>query len=212
MTPTEIETAARQNYNAVGDTFWSQAELFFLIYKAQMELATKALCIPQRYSTTSTAGEDEYSVPTNAIAIRRVYYNYNPLEPISLEEKELIIGNSDPGNVRGTPDSYVLEGETLFLVKTPSASSVTIGIWTFDEPNTVTATGTLDVPSRYHPPIVDFLNYHMFAKDKRHDLASWKKEMWDQAVLDAIIFEKRRHRLDKLPSQTIDRNYRGIRF
>jgi hypothetical protein len=212
MTPTELETAARQRYNAVGDNFWSQAEIFTLIYKAQMELASKTFCLPQRYTTTSTAGTDELSVPTLAIAIRRIYYNNAALEPISMEERELILGPNDPSTVTGTPDSYCVEGQTIFLVKTPSASSVTIKIWTFDEPNTVTVTSTLDVPTRYHPAIIDFIVFNMYSKDKRFDLAKWHKDMWDQAVNEAIILEKRRRRADKLPTQSLDTNYRGIRF
>lgn len=212
MTPSEIELAARQRYNAVGDTFWGQAELFTLIYKAQMELASKTFCIPNRYSTTATSGTDEYSVPTLAIAIRRIYYDNAPLEPISMEERELILGPNAPSAQTGTPDSYCVEGQTIFLVKTPNSSSATIKIWTFDEPNTVAVTSTLDVPTRYHPAIIEYLVFNMFAKDKRFDLAKWHKDMWDQSVNDAIILEKRRRRADKLPTQSMDLNYRGIRF
>lgn len=212
MTPSEIELAARQQYNAVGDTFWSQAELFNLIYKASMELATKTLCLPNRYSTTSTAGTDELAVPTNAIAIRRVYYNNKALKPISLEEREEILGSSAATSVRGTPHAYCVEGETIFLVKTPSTSSLTIVIWTFDEPDTVTASSTLGVPSRYHPNIIDYLVSEMFAKDKRYDLAKYKKDLWDKAVTDAMIFEKRRIRADKVPGMSEFEDYRGFRY
>ena len=39
MTPTEIMTRARTRYNAVGDKFFSDAELLDGIYEASMELA-----------------------------------------------------------------------------------------------------------------------------------------------------------------------------
>ena len=41
MTPTEIENQARSLYNATNDTFFTQAEILNLIYKAELELANE---------------------------------------------------------------------------------------------------------------------------------------------------------------------------
>jgi len=72
MTPSELELAARNRYNAVGDPHFSSAMIMDIIYQASMEIANECLCIEQSYTTTSIASTREYAYPTNAFAIRNV--------------------------------------------------------------------------------------------------------------------------------------------
>ena len=69
MTPVELETYIRQRYNAVGDSFFSQLEIFNSMWQAQMELATESLCIKTTYTTTSVASQRAYDFPTNTISV-----------------------------------------------------------------------------------------------------------------------------------------------
>ena len=55
MTPGEIETAAREQYNAVNDTFWSSAEIMNLIFQATSEMANKTWCIKSTETQSSVA-------------------------------------------------------------------------------------------------------------------------------------------------------------
>lgn len=85
MTPSELELAARNRYNAVDDPHYSSAMIMDIIYQASMQLAIECHCIERTYTTTSTNGTREYSYPTNAIAIRRVEYKGQKLLPSTLE-------------------------------------------------------------------------------------------------------------------------------
>ncbi len=205
MTPAEIELVARNRYNAIGDTFWSQAEILGMIYAAQMDLALKTNCIRNVYSMTTTIGLDEYSMPTTATNIRRIEYDSRKLEPISDRERDDILGGKDPTLVTGRPTSYYLFGESIFLVKTPD-SALTVKIWSFDIPSVVTLASTLDVPSRYHPYIAEFILAKMYAKDKRFDQSQYHLDIWDAHIKDALKIEFMRAFTDTT------RNWQGTQY
>ena len=72
MTPSEVETAARRQYNATGDTFFSSEELAQLMYFGQMELAREVFCIEQTYSASTVSGTQGYAYPSQVIGIKRI--------------------------------------------------------------------------------------------------------------------------------------------
>src|SRR5690606_12541988 len=53
MTPQDLQTYARQQYNSVGDDFFSDEELYRHIWTAQTRLAKEAFCIERTYETTT---------------------------------------------------------------------------------------------------------------------------------------------------------------
>lgn len=75
MTPSEIETAARQLYNATQDTFFTQAEILNRIYAAELTLCREAISIQAYTTSTSTSGTGTYNFPTNFIAVKRLTYD-----------------------------------------------------------------------------------------------------------------------------------------
>lgn len=207
MTPTEIETSARQRYNAIGDTHWSQNEILDLIYAASMDLALKTYCIKNLYQTTSTVSQDELAVPTNSVAIKRIEYDYRKLEPISERQRDDIIGHNAASSVLGTPEGYVLFGQSIFLVKTPSETGKVIRIWSFDQPSSVENDSTLDIPVRYHHYLIDYIMAKMFAKDRRFDLTQYHMSQWDANVDYAKIFELKRSAKDTIQQVQRDPDY-----
>lgn len=54
MTPTQILTSARNKYNAVGDSFWSDDELLGILYDACVEMTDDADMIERTYSTAQS--------------------------------------------------------------------------------------------------------------------------------------------------------------
>lgn len=196
MNVTDLVDYARQNYNAVGDSFFSDAELYVHLFNAQMELATKSQCIRRVYTTTTTAGTQEYAKPTLSIAIKRVTYNGAKLTPITMrQDDELTLGNM-ASTARGTPTCYYEWGDSIFLRDIPDSSSATLKIFSFDKPSTVSASSTLDVPDRYHADLAEYLLWRMTLKDKDAGMAGAFKESWEKKVRDAVVYERRMLRAD----------------
>lgn len=195
MTPSDIETAARRQYNAVGSTFWSQAEIFDLIYFAMMDLADRAHVIEQTYSTTTVASTQDYAFPTNAIGVKRITWYGVPLKKIDFKEDDIVTANNAETTSSGDPRYYFIWNRTISLRPIPS-SAQTLKIWVYNQPATLTAISNLDVPLRYHPNIVDYVVGKMVVKDEKYDLSKWYLDRWEMAVKKAMIAIQREKRND----------------
>lgn len=194
MDVADIEELARQNYNAIDDSYFSAAEIYRLIYRAQRELAVKANCIERTYTTTSTSGTSEYSFPTNAFALRLVEYNSVPLQKVTERERYSVSLASASATVTGTPKFFSIWNRTIKLTPTPDTSSITIRLHTYNFPQTVTLSSTLEVPAEFQDGIVDYILRFMYAKDGNIAMSRDYQARWDQTVADAVIWNARRKR------------------
>jgi hypothetical protein len=203
MTPSELNTAAREEYNAVGDTFFSDASIYNLITKGCNELALKAKMIEAvSTSTTSVSGTQTYSFPTYAFEVYRVEYNGAKLDPIDFRDDDIV--NLYPTTTTtGTPRYYAQWNRTLYLRPIPGTSALTIKIYSYNYPQAVTSTSTLEIPAVWHWGLVDFVLMNMVAKDQNTSLISYYKSLWDQTVLDAIAWRTKKRRADG-PAQVKD--------
>jgi len=164
MTPSEIEQAARRAYNAVGDTFWSEDEIMNLIYFAQMALVTAGLVIERTFQASTVASQREYDYPTQCIAIKRLEYNGTKLAPIDFREDDAITLDKSNTTGTGTPYYYSIWNEVIMLRPIPDAVG-TLKIYAYTEPQQVTNLSTLEVPTMFHPGIVDYVIKEMVIKD-----------------------------------------------
>ncbi len=195
MTPTDITTLARQKWNAVTDTFYSDAELYTMIYNAEMELALETFCIPMVYTTSTVASQQEYQKPTNAFAVKRIVCNGLKLYKITDREDDAITLNNQTTTATGSPQYYSEWGTALELRPIPD-SVLTLKIYTYDMPSVVTAVTTLDVPTRYHVGIADYLVAHMATKDRNFQAAAQYQAMWAKRLQDAKRYEQKFKRGD----------------
>lgn len=180
LTPTQLESYARQRYNATGDNFFSEGELLNHIWAAQMELATKALCVRQVFTTPSVASQQEYTAPSTLLGIYRATYDGEKLEVTSLDQ---VLRETEGLSVSsGFSDSIAHWGSTFYLAPIPSESAKTIKIWAFVEPQEVTATSSLEVPARHQFKLVNYLLAHMAYKDNNFNLGDRYMKMWDADV------------------------------
>lgn len=177
MTPNEIADAARQRYNAVGDSHFSDNMLMDLIYQASMVLAVETKCIERTFSTTTVASQKEYSYPTNAIALKRVEYDGLEIHSVDLNEDPKT-STTEP---TGRAGCYAIWNNELHLFPTPD-SAVTLKIFAFVEPSAVTTSSTLEVPTEYHLMMIDFVISYMFAKDKDPTMAAYHLRLWNEGV------------------------------
>lgn len=191
----DLVTYTRQRYNAVGDNFFSDDEIYGLIYAAQMELAQHAKLIETTYSTTTVAGQQEYSYPARTIAIKRVTYNGRKLHPISFREDDTLTAFNQATTATGEPQFYAVWNETIVIRPIPNGAE-TLKIYSINEPDEVTSTSALEVPSVWHLALADFVLAAMAGKDKNHQAADKYQALWDRNVERAKRWQRIRLRGD----------------
>jgi hypothetical protein len=192
MTPLEVNTAARQRYNAVGDDFWSDAEIYNLIYQASLELATEGLLIERTFTTSSVASQHEYDWPTNAIAIKRITYDGRKLVPFTFREDDILTNLNQAVTSTGTPSSYAVWNRVFYLRPIPSTSSLTIKVWAYVKPQAVTVSSTLEIPEEWHMPLVNPILSEMSAKNKNYVGAQYYRALWEKDVIRAKRLAKKK--------------------
>lgn len=195
MTPLEIEEYARQQYNAVGDSFFTQTEVMRSIYRACLEMAREALLIEKVFTASTVASQQEYDFPENAISIKRIAYNGNKLHPISFQEDDALTLNNSTTTASGTPQYYAEWNETFFLRPIP-AEVGTLKVFAYVEPQTVSSTSSLEIPSMFHMGLVDPVLRDMYAKDKDFISAKYFDDRWEKTKLEAKKWARKRKRGD----------------
>lgn len=190
MTPLAIEEAARRMLNASSSSFWSREEIIEnYLYFAALEMALQARCIENRYTTSSVASQKEYAVPSRMISVKRVEYNGAKLMPISFRKHDSI-NTSTSTTVTGTPQYYYFFDDVLGLYPAPSAASVTIKTYTYDEPSPTTASSTLEIPTQYHMYLVIGTAYYMSLKELGHPQTDRFRLQWEAALKKVLHAER----------------------
>lgn len=182
MTPLEINTAARQRYNAVGDDFWSDTEIYNIIYQGCCEMATEGLVIEQTYTTTSVANQQEYTLPTNALNIKRITFNGRKLDYITFREDDVLTVLNQTTAATGTPSSYMIWNDIIYLRPVPTTGSLAIKIWANIQPQSVTSGSTLEIPAGFQMSLVNLVLSEMCAKNKNYQGAAYYRALWDKDV------------------------------
>ena len=198
MTPTQVNTAARLRYNATGDTFWSDAEMYDLMYQGSLQLATKGLLIERTFTTTSVASQQEYAWPSNAIAIKRAQYDGKKLAPFTFREDDVLTALHQGTTTTGVPTSYAFWNDTFYLRPIPATAALTIKVWAYVRPSPVTVSSTLEIPVEWHMDLIYFLLREMDAKNKNYQGASYYGTLWADTVARAERFAMKRKRRDAL--------------
>lgn len=207
MTPSELEQKARERYNSVGDTFYSESEIMGLIYAGCEELATETLCIERIYTTTTVASTQEYAFPTNTISIKRVTYNGKKLTPISMRESDTLFLNSGSTAI-GEPMYYAIWNQTIILYPTPDAAE-TLKIYSVNEPSEVDTTSTLEVPVWTHTRLINYLVRCMAEKDQNFQAATYYGTLWENDKKWIKRQMRKQKRGDAFGSAFDDDNFRN---
>lgn len=190
MTPAQIETAARRKYNSLSSSFFATAEIYDLIYQAELEISaiTKMLEGRTVISGGSVAGTQSYAFPTGVLELKRVEYDGKELLKIDFRQDDAATAGDSNTTSQGIPEFYYEWDNTLYLRPIPSASSEQIRLYYYKEPVAVTsASQTLEVPATWHMAIVDFVVAEMAAKDKQFDQATFYMDRWQNVHLPAML-------------------------
>jgi len=191
----DVALYARRQYNSVGDDFFSDAELYTHLWAAQMDLAREGLLIEATYTTSTVADQQEYSYPTNTIAIKRVTWDGKKLAPITFREDDILTLTNQSTSATGTPQYYAIWDKTLYLRPVP-ATVATLKIFSFSQPQEVTSTSTLEVPSEFHLDLADYLLWRKALKDKNFQAAAQYQALWGEKLKKARAFGRKAKRAD----------------
>jgi hypothetical protein len=188
MTLDQIETACREQHNAVGDSNWGQQEIYTLITKRCNQVLSIIGLIEDYATATSVASQQAYSlnsdfvdtstVAAKVVSIRDIEYKYDRLKQINFREWDLY--RSDSGTPEGTPDKYFKWGQSVYLVPTPSTGGDTIRLWFYKwHPYIDNSTQTtVDIPEELHDAVIDGVIGDMFVKDLNVQMARFFEEKW----------------------------------
>lgn len=203
MTPTAIELYARNSYNAVNDTFWTQDEIFGYIYGASLIMAKDAKCIERTYTTTTGVGTQEYDFPTNVMGIKRITYGGMKLTQITMREDDQLTSYNQTITDQGTSAFYWIWNETISLRPIPGAAT-TLKLWTYNYPGVVSVNSTLEIPERYHVELTNFVLMKMAAKDQNYEAAQYYEKKFDEDVKKVIRNMKDEKRGDSPAQVQVD--------
>lgn len=191
MTPGEVLSYARQQYNASNDSFFSDEELYRHVWFAQSILAKEANAIENTYTTTTVADQQEYEFPTNAIAIKRITWNGKALERITFREDDILTGRNAVTTATGEPAAYAVFDRVIYLRPIPG-EAYTLKIFSYDGPQEVSSTSSLDVPDEMHLDLVNFVLWKMASKDQNFEGAKYYQEQWADSLDRLKRWSKRR--------------------
>lgn len=195
MTPTEILDAARDLYNASGDTYFSDTQMYNWLWNGCHEMARKAWLIENIYTSTTVASQQGYSYPDYTLAIKRVTCDGRKLKRITGREDDSISLSNAATLTTGLPQYYTDFDNVIYLRAVPD-DAYTLEIWSYDDHPVIAAASTILLPTLFHMDLVDYLLYRMFAKDKDITNSMAAKADWQQHVVDAVAFQRRKRRTD----------------
>ncbi len=213
MTPTEIETAARNRYNSIGDSFFGQNEILDLLWDACLDLTRECNLIERVYTTSTVASQQEYSYPTSTISIKRITYEGKKLKPITMREDDAITGLNQSTTSEGTPQYYYVWNETIYLRPLPSSVG-TLKIYTYNEPQQLTTSSSLEIPTQFQMDLLDYIVSEMAAKDSNFTAAQYYANKWEQAKMNIKKWQRKRLRGDSFATvqdeEAMIESYLGI--
>ena len=191
MTPSQIEEQARRRYNSISDNFFTQDEIFFLIYDACQQLARECKIIENLYSTSTVASQQEYAYPSNTIAIKRVTYDGIKLKPINMREDDTVTGLNQSTVAEGTPAYYYVWNEVMYLRPIPSGVG-TLKVFSFNEASTISVTSVLEIPSMFHMDLINYVVAEMAAKDSNFNAAEHFLNKWEKSKIEIKRWARKR--------------------
>jgi hypothetical protein len=197
MTPQQIEESIRRRYNAVSSSFWSQDEIFKIMYEAEMTMAIEDLVIEAKDTSTSTViGTRIYNYPSLVIGIKRIEYNGLKLQPIDFREDDALTFQDATSTLTGLPQYYAIWNKQIYLRPTPDAVQ-TLTIYAYKEPTLLTtASTTMSAPTICHPAIINYGASFMAMKDQNLNMFDRYQQLWESDRIKIRQWFLRKKRTD----------------
>lgn len=201
MMPADIVTYARAKYNATGDTFFSDQELYYYIYQALCDLAVQTEFLEKVDSSTVTvAGTRTYDFLSDCSAIKRLELIDSggislKLEKITFREDDALTLENVASTTSGKPQFYEVWNQVIYLRPIPD-SVYTLKQYYYGIPQVPTATSTIELDSLFHMDLVDYCVREMYAKDQNATMFTAYDAKWNRALAKIKMWIQKRKRTD----------------
>lgn len=197
MIVSDIQTAARDQYNAVGDSFFSDAQMQNFITQGCNEFCKDAGWLIDGITTSSTvAAQQAYSWPTNAIAINRIVIRGRKIKRITFRQDDSITLSDQQSQQSGLPVYYSEFNFKLYFRPIPD-DVYTMQIFSHNMHTPITSNSqALEIPTLFHFDLVDYCLYRMFIKDKDAYNVQIFKGIWAEHIAKARSWKARQKRAD----------------
>lgn len=191
LTLSQFVDVVRNRHNAVGDSNWSDAEIYALITNRVNEAISYTGLIEATATDTSVASTQAYNYPTGCQILLNVDYEDQKLRRIDFSEWDQYRAQGT-GTPTGTPTMFFPFNNQVYLIPTPSASGDTIKFWYLKDHTFIDGTtqSTIDVASQLIPHIVNGVLSDMYAKDLNPQMAQFYEDMWSRKGIP--IFQRYR--------------------
>lgn len=184
----------RQNEDGAQSPHWSDAELLQLVETRSNEMLINIGLIRSKdTSVTSTSGTNSFSFPTDFVKLQRIWYAGVPLKYIPFRQFE---SRTPSGTApSGTPREFTVWADTVYMVPTPSTSSVQITIFGEKKQGSLTTTSsTFSMPALSHIVICHGVLADMYAKDLNPNMMSAYENKYTQGVAQLQKYSLSRQR------------------
>ncbi len=182
-------TRARTRISETSETFHTEANLIAHADEAQKYVVRETKSLEDiDTSTTIVSGTQNYALPTDNIAIRRITFDGIKLFPIDF--LDIYESEIDDSASTGTPSNYYLWNDYMYLYPIPGAGNVgkTLAVYYYKAPTTITAsTDTLETKEVYDDAIICYMAYLSLIKDSESDLSNLDKADYMMGECNAKI-------------------------
>lgn len=196
MLVTDIQTAARDSYNATGDSFFPDSQLNLWITQGCNEMCTTSWLIDSATTTSTVSGTQAYAYPTNAIAIKRVTVGGKKIKRITQRQDDSITLSNQASTQSGYPVYYYDFDGSIYLRPIPDAI-YTLVIQTNNMQTPITSNVVpLDIPAVFHFYLVDYCLMRMFQKDKDIPNVQLHLSIWNDHLKKVSSYKQLMKRQD----------------
>lgn len=184
MTPQQVIDTVRFQFYETSAKFVSENEIRSYLWQAEQLAASLLECTETTDSTTTTvAGTQEYTKPTNCSLITRVEWYGVKLKKIDMTDQDAVDGGGYGASLsQGNCDSYYEYGTKIGLYPVPS-SAQTLKFFYIAEPTLTTGASTsFTVPGFVTKYLPDYALYRMYAKDQDNGRAGFHNGLWENGL------------------------------
>lgn len=186
LTLSQFVDVVRNRHNAVGDSNWSDPEIYALITNRVNEALSYTGLIEATATASTVIDTQSYAYPTGCQSIINIDYEEQKLRRIDFAEWDTYRAQ-DTGTPSGTPTSFYVFNELIYLIPKPSAVG-TLTYWYLKDHTYIdgSAQTSIDIASVLIPHIINGVLSDMYAKDLNQGMATFYENLWTQKGVPAF--------------------------
>jgi len=154
----EIITAVQRQFGDTAEVQIFESDIIRWANHAAIDIARETGCIQDHRETNSVAADGSYTLPEDFLQMRRVTFDGRTLRPTTLETADNNWPDREVANDSGTPQSYYIWSNILYLYPTPStAGAGNLDVYYIRTPAILIDPEDIsEIPPQYHEQIIRY--------------------------------------------------------